>query len=529
MKNWSPRLTPATRIALGLISLIVTLLLLVDIALNLVPDEADMQRKIRQSTSERLAVEVTSLIQGKDWNTLKAALSETVARDDDILSLAVRRQDGRIVVQAGDHQRYWAPPAGGKSTLTNIRVPVYQGQANWGEVEISYKPVTPQTLMDWIRQPLIALGLVIVPVGFLAFYLYLRRSLQYLDPTAAIPDRVRVAFDALTEGVAVIDRNGRIMLTNKALHNLHPDAAHGLIGQTLSEQSWLTHEGEDHPWTRAMETRTNVSNQQFSVTRPDQSVARVIVNAAPIQDARGKLRGCMVTFYDVTELHFANEQMRAALIEVEASREEIEQKNLELVRLATRDPLTGCHNRRAFFSAAEPLFDKFRQEGRNLCCIMSDIDHFKVVNDSYGHTVGDQAIVSVARALTLGLRANDLLCRYGGEEFCILLPDATNEQAMEIAKRLRQEIEQNAGPSVRSIAGLRLTSSFGVASFTPELVNLNELIELSDYALYVSKRNGRNRVTLWAENLSTDSADPRAESTNPIAFGPQETQAGRRS
>lgn len=505
MKALRLRLSPAARIALGLISLVVALLLVADLALGLIPNDVDMQRKIRQSTSEGLAVQVTSLLQAQQWDTLKTTLRGALARDQDITSLAVRRQDGRLMIQAGDHLHNWRPPPSGISTLTDVRVPLYEDGNLWGDVEISYKSVSPQDLTDWLRQPLVALFLVIVPVGFLAFYLYIRRSLQYVDPTAAIPDRVRTAFDALNEGVAVVDRSGRIMLSNKAFRQLHPLASEDLIGKPLADQEWLVARAAAHPWAAAMEANTSITGHQISVSQPDQSVTKLILNAAPIQDGRGKLRGCMVTFYDVTELHHANQQMLSALAELRASREEIEKQNLELERLASRDPLTGCYNRRAFVSAAEPLFNRMRDEGRPLGCVMTDIDHFKRVNDTYGHGIGDQAIISVARVLSLGLRNDDLLCRYGGEEFCILLPDATPEQALEITERLRAEIEHKAGPGVRSMEGLRFTSSFGVAILTPEMTSVSELIELADYALYSSKRNGRNRVTLWAEGLALNS------------------------
>jgi diguanylate cyclase (GGDEF)-like protein/PAS domain S-box-containing protein len=364
----------------------------------------------------------------------------------------------------------------------------------------------------------VALGLVIVPLGFLAFYLYMRRTLQYLDPTAAIPDRVRVAFDALTEGVAVIDRAGRIMMHNKAFRQLHPYAAEDMMGKQLSRLPWLVGSGEATiiPWEQAMQSLSNSNGHLFTITQPDLGQTRIIVNAAPIQDARGKLRGCMVTFYDVTQLHHANEKMRSTLTELEASREQVEKQNEELMRLATRDSLTGCLNRRAFFSAAEPLLNKLRQEARNLVCIMCDIDHFKNVNDTHGHLVGDQVIVAVARALNQHMRNGDLLCRYGGEEFCILLPGAPEEVALEIAERLRAETEARVGSSIRSVEGMRITSSFGIASLKSGAENLSELIELADFALYTSKRNGRNRVTLWSEGVG---AEIKSESQAGAATG----------
>lgn len=502
MKFRLPRFSPAARIALGLISLVTILLLVVDISLGLVPSEAEMQRRIRQSISERLAVQVASQIQLRQWEGLKATLHAALSRDRDILSLAVRQRDGRLLIQAGDHLHRWKPPANGVSSLTHVRVPLREEHGHWGDVEISYRDLTPQTLGDWLRQPLVALFFVIVPVGFFAFYLYIRRALLYLDPTSAIPDRVRTAFDTLNEGLVVIDRNGRIMLSNKAFRLLHPQAAQDLTGKSLAEQHWLVapDAAQQQPWAQAMETRTSVTGYPLTIPQPDHSELKLIVNAAPVQDGDGKLRGCMVSFHDETELHHANAQIREALTKLEASRQQIEEQNVELVRLATRDPLTGCYNRRAFFSTAEPVLAQVREQERDLCCVMTDIDHFKRVNDTYGHSIGDQAIIAVARILSAGLRTNDLLCRYGGEEFCILLPDTTPAQARDIMERLRAEIEHHAGSSIRSVEGLKFTSSFGMASLSSDL-SLNELIERADFALYASKHEGRNRVTLWTEGL----------------------------
>lgn len=500
-----PRLTPAARIALGLVALMVTLLLLVDLALKLVPDKADIQRAIRESTSERLAVQATSLIQAQAWPTLKRTLNESVVRDRNILSLAVRQQGGKLIVVIGEHGRHWQAPKDGKSTLTHVSVPIYSKQQQWGVMEISYTPVTPTSLVEWLSTPLLAMVLVIVPAGFLAFYLYMRRTLQYLDPASAIPDRVRVAFDALSEGVTVIDRSGRIMLFNKAFQQLHPHAEGELIGKTLAQFTWLMGDQTQalSPWDQALQSKQATNGHLFSIQQPDQSVVRVVVNAAPIQNAQGALRGCMVTYHDITQLHQANEAMRNALNALEASREQVEEQNAALTRLATRDSLTDCLNRRAFFQEVEPLFNKVRQEARNMAVIMADIDHFKKVNDTHGHLIGDQVIVAVAQCLNRYLREGDLLCRYGGEEFCIALPGASEETALEVAERLRAELELTVGAGIASVNNMQISGSFGVATLKSCADSLPELIELADFALYQAKRNGRNRVVLWSADMDS--------------------------
>jgi diguanylate cyclase (GGDEF)-like protein len=129
---------------------------------------------------------------------------------------------------------------------------------------------------------------------------------------------------------------------------------------------------------------------------------------------------------------------------------------------------------------------------------MIDIDHFKSVNDRFGHSTGDQVIMLVASALMSQLRPDDLLCRYGGEEFCVLLPDADAGQARAVAERLRDAVEANVCPGLRLPAAPVITASFGVAGGAERRPSLDALINAADGALYESKRAGRNRVTMAA-------------------------------
>jgi diguanylate cyclase (GGDEF)-like protein len=187
-------------------------------------------------------------------------------------------------------------------------------------------------------------------------------------------------------------------------------------------------------------------------------------------------------------------QLRDALTRLNASRQQINQQNDELRRLASRDPLTNCLNRRAFFEALAPLLSSAQAAGSRLSCVMSDIDHFKSFNDRYGHTVGDQVIQAVAAILSGGIRSQDLLCRYGGEEFCLILPGASAEDTVAIAEQLRATIEREAGGRVDGAQNVRVTSSFGVATLTANTRDIQELIDRADAALYEAKQGGRNRV-----------------------------------
>jgi diguanylate cyclase (GGDEF)-like protein/PAS domain S-box-containing protein len=338
--------------------------------------------------------------------------------------------------------------------------------------------------------------------GFLLFYAYLRRAMQYLDPSAAVPERVRKAFDSLTDGLLILDQQGRIVLANQAFRNFHPAADRDLNGQLISNLPWLRTAADQGgeapaPWTRALRDANAVTGEALSIAQPDGGRTETIVNCSPITDGHGHMRGCLVTFDDVSEIHRKNEELARMLAELDRTRAEIERQNEELRRLAGRDSLTGCLNRRAFFEAAAEVFEPALRGNGNLCCIMADIDHFKGFNDMYGHAVGDQVIQVVARTLAGSLRISDILCRYGGEEFCIILPDTTPEEALAIGERMRASIEQNGSAAIRSVEVSPITTSFGVAALAAGATRIEDLVDEADRALYASKEGGRNRVTLW--------------------------------
>ncbi|MDH5739897.1 MAG: diguanylate cyclase [Nitrospira sp.] len=189
-----------------------------------------------------------------------------------------------------------------------------------------------------------------------------------------------------------------------------------------------------------------------------------------------------------------NSALTRTVANLEAAQSEILRQNVELERLASRDPLTGCLNRRAFYALFERAFAESRDQGRELCCLMVDIDNFKRVNDRFGHAVGDQAIQAVASCLSAGLRLTDTVGRYGGEEFCLMFPRTTLIEASELAERLRIRIGAEAGSRVRMASGLVLTVSIGVSAITFGAQTPLELIDQADKALYAAKEGGRNCV-----------------------------------
>jgi diguanylate cyclase (GGDEF)-like protein len=186
-----------------------------------------------------------------------------------------------------------------------------------------------------------------------------------------------------------------------------------------------------------------------------------------------------------------------ALLRALADASAIALRNAELVdRLraqATIDPLTGCHNRRGFDEILSVEFARARRYSRPLSVVLLDIDHFKHINDDFGHEVGDHALQRIGRAVRHTFRATDSACRYGGEEFALIFPETGKEEAFRLAERLRLLIEQ-LPPNAE--VPRSLTASFGIASFPDDAAETAELLRAADRALYQAKARGRNRVEM---------------------------------
>jgi diguanylate cyclase (GGDEF)-like protein/PAS domain S-box-containing protein len=495
-------LTPASRLAIGLVSLTVSILLFLDLTLGIMPDRAELAKKVRQATAESLAVQVTSLLQDRGSVDLVPVLQQVVQRNTEVKSIGLRTDDGRLVMDVGDHVKNWSPPPGDRSTIDDLRVPIFSGKERWGTIEIAFQSVYPSSFFEWLKEPMI-LGVIALGVfAFVSFYLYLRRALQYLDPASAVPERVRTAFDTLTEGILVLDVNGRIVLANQMFRSMVPNGAANVTGKMIGDLRWfvqsLGSNKAKYPWTVALESGIAVEADSFTIKQTANGSDRTyVLKASPILDNNQKNRGCLVTLDDVTNLQQTNKALELTLSNLQESQAQVEKQNVELRWLASRDPLTGCLNRRSFFEQMKPISERLNSTGGQLTCLMADIDHFKSFNDRFGHAVGDQVLRTVSKILIDGAGEHALVCRTGGEEFCLVFDNTDLAYVRAMGEKLRAKIEREAGLSLNIIKDLKITSSFGVAhhrgaDFSPE-----QFIDFADQALYAAKQNGRNRVAAW--------------------------------
>jgi len=170
----------------------------------------------------------------------------------------------------------------------------------------------------------------------------------------------------------------------------------------------------------------------------------------------------------------------------------------QTIELAVTDGLTGLHNRRYLDSHLKMLFTRAQARGKSLSVCITDIDRFKQVNDTYGHDAGDEVLKEFATRVRSTVRGADLACRYGGEEFVVVMPDTAPDVAALIAERLRSIIESR--PFVLKGAGLSLdiTASMGIATACRGVQTPEQLLKQADLALYQAKRDGRNRVVAAA-------------------------------
>ena len=169
-----------------------------------------------------------------------------------------------------------------------------------------------------------------------------------------------------------------------------------------------------------------------------------------------------------------------------------------LEELATIDSLTGIYNRRHFMVSAEAEWSRFHRYHRPLSMLMVDIDHFKSINDRYGHAVGDEAIKFVALACKQDLRGSDMVGRVGGEEFALVLPETDRAQAAIVAERIRERVAAQFLSAHK--VQFKTTISVGVAEATASMSGVDALLRSADLALYQAKANGRNRVVEWSEH-----------------------------
>ena len=170
----------------------------------------------------------------------------------------------------------------------------------------------------------------------------------------------------------------------------------------------------------------------------------------------------------------------------------------DLIDYANMDGLTGAYNHRYFHENIEVLYEESKQLNQPLSLLMIDLDYFKMYNDLYGHSKGDELLKDITGILRENLRINDILCRYGGDEFCVILPDTNREEACNIANKVREAVNSYDCYGIENLKNRKITLSIGVSTTNNETEESRDLLENADMALYRAKFLRRNRVEVYS-------------------------------
>ncbi len=511
------KLSPIHRLSLSLTLLVLSVMFTSEF-LGLVPSRSDDLNRAQVFVAESLAVQVSAIASRSEIPLVRHVLNEFVERNDRVLSAAYRKATGTIIASAGDHDELWSPENPAAATPTHVAVPIYRNGGPWGQVEVRFRSIWASGLTGIFTDTSVGLFLFASSACFLLFGFLLRRALTELNPSRAVPDRVRAAFDVLAEGVIILDAEQRIVLANESIAASLDITASDLVGKRASNLPWLrkTEQEIEFPWEQAQNRNQRIVGARLELKDKSGQTHTFMINCGPILDSDGSVRGALATFDDMSDVERKNRELNRTLGALQKSREKISRKNKELETLARIDPLTGCRNRRSLFEKFDTVFDETLKNGAQLTCFMVDIDHFKRINDRYGHAVGDQVIRSVGEVLMRNSRSEDIVGRYGGEEFCVVSPNLTPDVEREFGERLRRAISVIGNSPDAAFPIMHITASIGFATLTPSVSSSLELVNQADSALYLAKESGRNRISRYDSDTNAAEAlpSPYAEDDN---------------
>jgi len=316
-------LSSRAHLALGQTSMLLSVIL-VAMTIGLIPDRPSVEREGRASLMEAIAVTSSSLLSKGDLVALESMLTMLVERNDEILSAAMRRDDGEQVLVIGDHDAHWLGLQDGRSTNTHLMVPIWSGKDQWGRLELR---MSGSTITGWWALILNQTVLTFLFVGllcFVGFYLYLGRMLRYLNPSKAIPPHVRSALDTFVEGLLVIDRSGNVVLANEAFGKIIDMSPGELVGRHAAQFAWSAPEGnalseKNLPWARAMASGVAQKNDVLRLQQADGIYRTFIANSSPVLGSGGKHGGVLVTFDDITQIEEQKVELRKAKDRAEAA------------------------------------------------------------------------------------------------------------------------------------------------------------------------------------------------------------------
>ena len=485
-------------------------------ALGLISNPERIQAEKRIFLIRGLAVNIAKLAETNRHNSLQNACEAALNDDSAIRSIGIIRkgQTGNSIF-VGPHRDFWV--ADKENDLQEqISVDIHLRGRKWGELQVAFAPFSNSDGQWAIPFPIGPILFIFATSTLLAITI-LSRTLKYLNPSKVVPNRVRCALDTLTEGLVLVDKSGKIAHANAAFCKIAKLGEKEILGRTLEFLKWRKQDEVEvespMPWEACFVDHEKVTGKYLALEIADKSPRRFAVNATPIFNGQDSVRGALISFDDVTAIDQKNAELAEMIGSLRSSRDEIARQNERLNFLASFDPLTQCMNRRAFFGEFEKHWEN--PDNSNLSLIILDVDHFKSVNDTHGHSTGDEVLKSMGNVLRQCVADHGIVCRYGGEEFVVLLPNVTVEEAVDFANDIRIVIEQT------EVSNIHFTASFGVSSKAFRPMDPQHLLDQADESLYTAKRGGRNQVVRYDQRSQHQDLEAQAETdTAPAPASP---------
>jgi PAS domain S-box-containing protein len=285
----------------GLVSLVMSALLGA-MFIGAIPDREGNERQARAALAETVAA--TLMVDLADGRIAKAQaiLEFVLSRNDSLVSLAIRNEQGEVISAAGPHLEQWQARADGKSTDTHILVPLAGNGGKWGQTELHFKPIAQNKIWLWQADERLQLLLIVGLCCSFSFFIYLGRMLKQLDPSRAVPDRVKSALDTLSEGLLLLDQNGQIVLANQAFGRLVGRTQEQLLGTDADTLAWHGFEPNQAPWHQALASGKTQLNIAIGLTDCAGKQRSFLANCAPVKGDKNAVGGVLLSLADVTEL-----------------------------------------------------------------------------------------------------------------------------------------------------------------------------------------------------------------------------------
>lgn len=313
------------RVTLGLVGILVSLIMMAHY-IGIIPDNETLRQESRASLSETIAIHSTALLHSDNYTRLENDFKFVAERNDDLISLALRRDDGTSLATSGDHDHHWQAMPDQYSKGAQIQVPIWDGDEKWGELELRFKAPSGKGVVRLLEHPLIQMVSVLGFGSFILFYFYLGKVLRLLDPSNAVPSRVRSALDTLAEGLLVLDDKEQIALANQAFASMMEKTPNELLGYRAGDLPWTDMQGEklkksERPWVQAFKTGEVQKNRMMRLHLSDDHWLTFNVNCSPVLGGGKKHAGVLVSFDDITLLEKKETELRKSKEEAESANE----------------------------------------------------------------------------------------------------------------------------------------------------------------------------------------------------------------